>query len=380
MMDGYRLFRKDRQRRRGGVVLYVKENLECIEFNYANCENPIECLWVKIRRFISKGDLTVGICYRPPNQDDKANKAVFGSLKQASGQQNLVLMGDFNYPDICWKKSTAAHMLFIKFLEYIEDCFLIQMACRDAVRKAKAQLELKLTRDIKNYKKGFFRYINNKQKQKENIGPLLNRRDELVTNSTEKAKVPHTFFNSVLTTVGPQALGTKIQVDANTDPLSMKEELVCELLQELDPYKSMGPDNIHPRVLREVADIIVRPLSIIFEKSWRSGDIPEDWKKANVTLIYKKGLKEDPGNYRPISLTSVLGKVLEQILLGAITSQMKHVIGKSQHRFTKDKLCLINAITFYNKVTCSVDVGQAVDIVYLDFSKVFSVRLFTASS
>jgi len=106
-------------------------------------------------------------------------------------------------------------------------------------------------------------------------------------------------------------LGTKIQVDANTDPLSVKEELVCELLQELDPYKSMGPDIIHPRVLTELADIIVRPLSIIFEKSWRSGDIPEDWKKANVTHIYKKGLKEDRGNYRPISLTSVCGKVME---------------------------------------------------------------------
>jgi len=76
--------------------------------------------------------------------------------------------------------------------------------CRDAVRKAKAQLELKLARDVENYKQGFFRYINNKQEQKENIGPLLNWRAKLVTNNAEKAEVLNTCFTSVLTsTVGP---------------------------------------------------------------------------------------------------------------------------------------------------------------------------------
>ncbi|GAB0204351.1 mitochondrial enolase superfamily member 1 [Grus japonensis] len=98
-----------------------------------------------------------------------------------------------------------------------------------------------------------------------------------------KNHVLNISFTSVfISTVGPPALGTKIQVDANTDPLPVKEELVCELLQELDPYKLMGPDNIHPRVLRDLADVIVRPLSIIFEKLWRSGNIPEYWKMGDL--------------------------------------------------------------------------------------------------
>ena len=87
-----------------------------------------------------------------------------------------------------------------------------------------------MARDVKNYQKEFFRYIKNKQKQKENTGPLLNKRGELVTSSAEKAEVLNTFFTSVFTrTVGPQALGTKTQVNANTDPPSVKEEVVCEL-------------------------------------------------------------------------------------------------------------------------------------------------------
>jgi len=95
-------------------------------------------------------------------------------------------------------------------------------------------------------------------------------------------------------------LVTKVQVNENTDLLSVKEELVCELLQDLDPYKLMDPDSIHLRVLRQLADVIVRLLSIIFEKLWRSRDVSEDEKTTNVNPVYKTGLKEDPGNYRPI--------------------------------------------------------------------------------
>ncbi|KAK4818612.1 hypothetical protein QYF61_016583 [Mycteria americana] len=180
-------------------------------------------------------------------------------------------------------------------------------------------------------------------------------------------KVFSNLYDSVILTVGPQALGTKIQVDANTDPPSVKDELVCELLQELDPCKSMGPDHIHPRVLSELADIVVKSFSIIFEKLRRLGDVPEDWKKSSVIPIYKKGFK---GGSRKLEAHQSYF-ITERILLGAITSQMKHVTGKSQHGFTKGKLCLTNQIAFYNKVTCLVDVGQAVDIVCLDFSKAF---------
>ena len=114
-------------------------------------------------------------------------------------------------------------------------------------------------------------------------------------------------------------------------------------------------------------------ISIIFERSWRTGEVPEDWRKANVTPIFKKGKKEDPGNYRPVSLTSIPGKVMEQLILEAIIKQVeeKKVIRSSQHGFTKGKSCLTNLIAFYDGMAGWVDEGRAVDVVYINFSKAF---------
>ncbi|KFQ37525.1 hypothetical protein N332_14696, partial [Mesitornis unicolor] len=103
----------------------------------------------------------------------------------------------------------------------------------------------------------------------------------------------------------------------------MHEEMVSSLLHHLDIHKSMGPDGIHPSVLRELAEVLAKPLSIVYQQSWLTGEVPVDWRLANVTPIYKKGRKEDLGNYRPVSLTLVPGKVMEQIILSAITRHMQ---------------------------------------------------------
>ncbi|KAF2346398.1 Reverse transcriptase domain [Trinorchestia longiramus] len=150
-------------------------------------------------------------------------------------------------------------------------------------------------------------------------------------------------------------------------------EEVEEQLSILNPHKSTGPDGLGPQILKETAEVISEPLTNIFNRSHETEIIPDNWKRANVTPIFKKGNKQIPNNYRPISLTSVISKTIERLVKVRGTKHLndQNLINDTQHSFREISSCLTNLLDFFGEVNHIYDPTKAVDLVYLDFQKAF---------
>ena len=127
------------------------------------------------------------------------------------------------------------------------------------------------------------------------------------------------------------------------------------------------------RVLKEATYQISKPLAILFNKFLNSGKVSDIWKLTNVTPIQKKGDKTLPINYRPINLTSVVGKLIKTIIRDKLATflEKNNMINNSQHGFCNKCSCLTNLLDFYNDVFNIYEETKAIDIIYLDFQKAF---------
>ena len=151
-------------------------------------------------------------------------------------------------------------------------------------------------------------------------------------------------------------------------------ETVYKKIKSLKVSSSSGPDGLSSKFLADHADILALPLVMIFNRSMDAGQVPSDWREANVTPIYKnKGAKSKPENYRPISLTSIPCKIMESIIRDKLVTYLtrNQLIKNSQHGFMARRSCATNLLEFLERCTRISDEGDPLDIVYLDFAKAF---------
>lgn len=155
--------------------------------------------------------------------------------------------------------------------------------------------------------------------------------------------------------------------------IQVTEQGVHKLLKHIKPHKATGPDKIQGRFLKEMALEITPAITYLFNKSLELGRVPKDWLDAHIVPVFKKGDKNTPSNYRPVSLTCILCKILEHIIQSSI---MKHldthkILTDSQHGFRTKRSCETQLILTLEDILKTTSKGKQIDIALLDFSKAF---------
>ena len=244
--------------------------------------------------------------------------------------------------------------------------------------RLKLGYERKITSILKISCKPFYSYLRNKRKLKTSV-PFLSRGDGTRTQSaSESAEVQANAFSSVFVNepLGPLPKLQECNSESSQavlDEIFFSPDDVKRELISLNVFKSFGPDNIHPKLLKSLAsdNSFVEAVTQLFIKCSEAGTMPSIWKEASVIALFKSGKKTDPLNYRPVSLTCIICKVYEQLIRTQIVGFLEDKITDYQHGFVNGKSCLSNLLETFDSIFNILEEGAPVDILYFDFSKAF---------
>ena len=182
------------------------------------------------------------------------------------------------------------------------------MRCRNDLRrltrKLRKDFEQNLADEIKTNSKAFWRYANTRMKTRSTIENLVGVDGVVASADVDKAKVLNSFFSSVFSAGGTSTTPDCVTDNDGVPPLEVVDfstSLVNLKMAKLRPSSSPGPDGLHPRLLAATAGALAGHWSQLFTESMELGSLPDDWKTAHVTPIFKKGNKQAPSNYRPIT-------------------------------------------------------------------------------
>ena len=230
-----------------------------------------------------------------------------------------------------------------------------------------------LALSVKLNPKSFWKYAKSRLKTRASI-PALDKPDGTkAVLPDDKANALNKYFNSMFTVeniVIP--LPTQEFKGEILSNITITPDLVWKKLKTLNANKSQGPDKFHPFFLKELADEICIPLPNLLSKSLEEG-AHKTWLNAFITAIHKKGSKKSVGNYRPISITSVISKIMESIIRDSIVHHMTQndLFSDAQHGFVPGRNCITQLLLCMEEWTNLMEQGYAFDVVYTDFAKAF---------
>ena len=253
--------------------------------------------------------------------------------------------------------------------DYVE----VRNECVKILREEKYKYEKDIMDKCKSEPKLFYRHINSRMKKREGITELKDN-GRVYNDEKDMAEVMNRKFQTVFTEEEDFDVGDGVFVENEIKEVKVQRREVMKLMECLDVNKAPGPDGISNWILRECRNQLVDKIHKLVSVSLMQGRLPKDWKRANIVPIYKGGNRLNPLNYRPVSLTSVVGKMCEKIIKDVWMEYLEGntVLVSCQFGFRRGSSCTANLMSFYSRV---IDVVQErngwVDSVYLDLKKAF---------
>ena len=236
-----------------------------------------------------------------------------------------------------------------------------------SIRQSRISYESSIVLRSQHNPKVLFSYIN-KNKKTVPASCLKNQDDSVTTDDSEIAAKFNNYFSGVFhsTSVSPPS-------PVSGGSPTFTEADIHEALKNIKTDTSPGPDGLSPLLLKNCASSLALPVHIIFKTSLTSCVFPRIWKDAHITPVFKDGSPQCVSNYRPISLLSILSKILENFVHKDIYHQCTSlgIIPDSQHGFIPGRSCNTNLLSTYDEITRSLDAGIPCDMVFFDFRKAF---------
>ena len=224
--------------------------------------------------------------------------------------------------------------------------------------------------------KPFYQYIKSQQQDNQGVSALREKSSgQLHSDAASKARLLSEQFKSVFTRSDPNSTVKSLSDrGAPTIPkLVITSPGVQKLLEDLNPRKASGPDEIPARILNKTAKSIAPALAAIFNQSLDAGQLPSQWKSAWIAPVFKKGSSAEPVNYRPVSLTSIPCKLMEHCICTHVRGHLDAhgLLGEENHGFRKKHSTETQLLITTHEMMKVRDQGNQVDALILDLSKAF---------
>ena len=207
------------------------------------------------------------------------------------------------------------------------------------------------------------------------IPPLTTPDGSVVVRDKDKAEILAAHFSTKMSVPDPSLPPPDVPslTKASLECFTVTEEEVKHHLLQTDPNKALGPDNISPHMLKKCAVQLAPPLTTIFNNILTSRKWPSQWKEARVVAVHKKFSKRDPKNYRPISLLSTVGKILEALITTSITTFLdsQYLLSPKQFGFRKGKSAADLLLLQSSSWNHSLDCGKDTFVIALDIAGAF---------